>query len=137
MIDKEMIAQLSGEIQERISTEMDASKMQRMQKFATDGKIDATNLMAFVLSEAKLFTQLYTTDFLMTIAEYEEMQKKAADGTLELEVEKEFSDHPLEMTPDFDLYKVGDVPPENMVVQEAPSALEMLEQREAMLKSGK
>ena len=90
MFNKELIAQLSNEINERITHQMENGKKERMQKFAKeDNTIDATGLIAFTLAEAKLFCSLYTTDFLMTLAEYEEMDKKLADGTLEMpEIEK-------------------------------------------------
>ena len=90
MFNKELIAQLSGEINERITHQMENGKKERMQKFAKeDNTIDATGLIAFTLAEAKLFCSLYTTDFLMTLAEYEEMDKKLAEGTLEMpEIEK-------------------------------------------------
>jgi hypothetical protein len=126
MFDKNLVAQLSGEIQQRISAQMETDKMERMQKFATDDKIDSTGLMAFVLSEAKLFTTLYTTDFLMTLAEYEEMDQKLADGTLELpemEEDDEDSDTPLQKEADWKLYRVGDAPPENLQVTEEPEIL--------------
>lgn len=90
MFNKELIAQLSNEINERITHQMENGKKERMQKFAKeDNTIDATGLIAFTLAEAKLFCSLYTTDFLMTLAEYEEMDKKLADGTLEMpEIDK-------------------------------------------------
>lgn len=107
MFNKELVAQLSGEIQERISLQMETGKMERMQKFAKeDQTIDSTGLLAFALSEAKLFATLYTTDFLMTLAEYEEMDQKLEDGTLEMpEVEK--GEPPvLQMVADWDLTRV-------------------------------
>lgn len=90
MFNKELIAQLSNEIHERITHQMENGKKERMQKYAKeDNTIDATSLIAFTLAEAKLFCTLYTTDFLMTLAEYEEMDKKLADGTLEMpEIDK-------------------------------------------------
>ena len=90
MFNKQLIAQLSNEIQERISLQMETGKMERMQKYAKEDKtIDTTGLLAFSLAEAKLFATLYTTDFLMTLAEYEEMDEKLEGGTLEMpEIEK-------------------------------------------------
>ncbi len=127
MFDKKMIAQLSSEIQERINTQMETGKLERMQKYAKeDNTIDTTGLLAFSLAEAKLFATLYTTDFLMTLAEYEEMDQKLADGTLELpEIEKgdEKSDLPLQMEADWDLVKVGDAPPPNLQIGEEPEIL--------------
>lgn len=128
MFDKKMIAQLSSEIQERINVQMETGKMDRMQKYAKeDNTIDATNLIAFSLAEAKLFATLYTTDFLMTLAEYEEMDQKLADGTLELpEIEEDDneSDLPLQMEANWDLVKVGDAPPPNLQVGEEPEIIQ-------------
>ena len=144
MFDKQLIAQLSSEIQERINLQMETGKMDRMQKFATDGKIDSANLMAFALSEAKLYTTLYTTDFLMTLAEYEEMDQKMKDGTLELpEIDKdEADDLPLQMEADWDLVKAGDAPPPNLQIEEVDPfhrshTAEEVRQREAEMEARK
>ncbi len=84
-MDKNLIAQLSGEIQQKIEAQLEEGKMKRMQAFANEEqKIDTNGILAFALSEAKLFTALYTTEFLLTLAEYEEMDKKLKDGSLEL-----------------------------------------------------
>lgn len=127
MFDKKLVAQLSSEIQERINVQMETGKMERMKKYAKeDNTIDTTSLLAFSLAEAKLFATLYTTDFLMTLAEYEEMDKKLADGTLELpEIEPDDgeSDLPLQMEADWDLVKAGDAPPPNLQIGEEPEIL--------------
>lgn len=84
-MDKQLIAQLSGEIQQRVEKQMEAGKLQRMQSFADEEqKMDTNRILAFVLAESKLFTTLYTTDFLLTLAEYQEMDQKLEDGTLEM-----------------------------------------------------
>ena len=84
-MDKTLIAQLSREIQQRVETQMEAGKLQRMQAFADEEqKMDTNRVLAFVLSESKLFTTLYTTDFLLTLAEYQEMDEKLESGTLEM-----------------------------------------------------
>lgn len=104
MFNKELIAQLSGEINERITHQMENGKKERMQKFAKeDNTIDATGLIAFTLAEAKLFCSLYTTDFLMTLAEYEEMDSKLADGTLEMPEIDKAAAVPLQKEADWDL----------------------------------
>lgn len=104
MFNKELIAQLSGEINERITHQMENGKKERMQKFAKeDNTIDATGLIAFTLAEAKLFCSLYTTDFLMTLAEYEEMDNKLADGTLEMPEIDKAAAVPLQKEADWDL----------------------------------
>ena len=115
MFNKELVAQLSSEIQERINMQMETGKMERMQKFAKeDQTIDTTGLLAFSLAEAKLYTTLFTTDFLMTLAEYEEMDEKLADGTLEMpEIDKGYSDTPLQIEPDFELTNVRTLKPED------------------------
>lgn len=139
MMDKDMIPQLSAEIQERVSLKMETCKMQRMEKFATDGKIDATNLMAFVLSEAKLYTTLFTTELMVAMAEYEAMEQAVANGeTLKLsEEESEVSEHPLEMDVEgWNPVKVGDEEPEG-IQYDNRSALEILEEREAAMKAAR
>lgn len=84
-MDKTLIAQLSGEIQQRVEKQMENGKLQRMQSFADEEqKMDTNRILAFVLAESKLFTTLYMTDFLMTLSEYEEMDQKLQDGTLEM-----------------------------------------------------
>ena len=84
-MDKHLIAQLSSEIQQRVEKQMEAGKLQRMQSFADEEqKMDTNRILAFVLAESKLFTTLYTTDFLLTLAEYQEMDQKLEDGTLEM-----------------------------------------------------
>ena len=84
-MDKHLIAQLSSEIQQRVEKQMEAGKLQRMQSFADEEqKMDTNRILAFVLAESKLFTTLYTTDFLFTLAEYQEMDQKLEDGTLEM-----------------------------------------------------
>ncbi|MCI9576459.1 MAG: hypothetical protein HFJ84_07335 [Clostridiales bacterium] len=84
-MDKNLIAQLSGEIQQKIEAQLEEGKMKRMQAFADEEqKIDTNGVLAFALSEAKLFTALYTTEFLLTLAEYEEMDQKLKNGALEL-----------------------------------------------------
>lgn len=94
-MDKHLIAQLSGEIQQKIEAQLEPEKMKRMQAFANEEqKIDTNGILAFALSEAKLFTALYTTEFLLTLAEYEEMDKKLKDGTLELPTEDNEADAP-------------------------------------------
>lgn len=85
MMDKTLIAQLSREIQQRVEQQMETGKLQRMQSFADEEqKMDTNRVLAFVLAESKLFTTLYTTDFLMTLAQYQEMDQKLEDGTLEM-----------------------------------------------------
>lgn len=104
MFNKELVAQLSNEIQERITQQMEVGKMERMQKYAKpDQTIDTTGLMAFSLAEAKLFATLYTTDFLMTLAEYEEMDQKLADGTLEMPEIEDGDFVPLQKKADWEL----------------------------------
>ncbi len=118
MLNKELIAQLSHEIQERTTVQMETGKKERMQKYAVDGKIDSTGLMAFVLSEAKLYASMFTTDMLLTLAEYEEMDEKAADGTLEMPPIDKSDYVPLQMDANWTMAKVGDKPPENLVIED-------------------
>ena len=92
MIDKSLVVQLVKETQERIEAQLQKEKMQRMQAFAKeDQTIDTNGVLAFALSEAKLFTTLFGSDLLMTIAEYDELDKKIAAGQ-HLEVPKEDSE---------------------------------------------
>ena len=92
MIDKSLVVQLVKETQERIEAQLQKEKMQRMQAFAKeDQTIDTNGVLAFALSEAKLFTTLFVSDLLMTIAEYDELDKKIAAGQ-HLEVHKEDSE---------------------------------------------
>ena len=82
MIDKSLVVQLVKETQERIEAQLQKEKMQRMQAFAKeDQTIDTNGVLAFALSEAKLFTTLFVSDLLMTIAEYDELDKKIAAGS--------------------------------------------------------
>lgn len=92
-MDIQLIDDLSREIRMKVEEMMQEGKEKRMEGFSDEeGNVDPFRLLAFALTEAKLYTTLYTTEFYKTLADYEVLDDMLKQGiTLkqqELESEK-------------------------------------------------
>ena len=64
-LTKKDIAELSAIVQQNVEAELQGDKLQRMQAFGKeDGTIDTNGVLAFALSEAKLYATMFTTQLL-------------------------------------------------------------------------
>ena len=67
-LTKKDIAELSAIVQQNVEAELQGDKLQRMQAFGKeDGTIDTNGVLAFALSEAKLYATMFTTQLLNAI----------------------------------------------------------------------
>ena len=78
-LTKKDISELSAIVQQNVEAELQGDKLQRMQAFGKeDGNIDTNGVLAFALSEAKLYATMFTTQLLNAIydAQHEQNDKE-------------------------------------------------------------
>lgn len=67
-LTKKDIAEISTIVQQNVEAELQGDKLKRMQAFGKeDGTIDTNGILAFALSEAKLYSTMFTTQLLNAI----------------------------------------------------------------------